>query len=46
MTEDALVSSADPSETLERVYSQVSFWFGLFAFHPETLLYGGETAGP
>ena len=46
VTEDALVSSADPSETLERVYSQVSFWFGLFAFHPETLLYGGETAGP
>jgi hypothetical protein len=42
VTEDALVSSVDPSETLERVYSQVSFWFGWLAFHPETLLYGGE----
>lgn len=45
VTGDALVSSADPSETLGRVYSQVSFWFGWFGFHPETLLYGGETDG-
>ena len=46
VTEDALVSSADPSETLRRVYSQISFWFGWFAFHPETLLYDGEDDSP
>lgn len=29
-------------ETLERLPSYVSFWFGWYAFHPDTLLYEGE----
>ena len=46
VTEDALVSTADASETLGRIYSQISFWFGWFAFHPETVLYAAEAATP
>ena len=44
VTEEALVS-ADGSARLERLYSQISFWFGWFAFHPETLLYEGRIGG-
>ena len=29
-------------ETLDRLPSYVSFWFGWYAFHPDTLLYEGE----
>ena len=42
VTEDFLVSAADPSEKLRRLPSHVSFWFGWFAFHPDTLVYGKE----
>ncbi len=41
VTEDALVSSADGSETLPRLPAHVAFWFGWFAFHPDTELYRG-----
>ena len=34
-----LVSADDPSMTLPAVPSNVSFWFGWFAYHPDTLLY-------
>ena len=40
VTEDALVNSADRSLVLPRLPAFVSFWFGWFAFHPDTLLYG------
>ena len=39
VTEDALVNTSDPSETLARLPSHPAFWFGWFAFHPDTLLY-------
>ncbi len=39
VTEDALVNTSDPSETLARLPSHLAFWFGWFAFHPDTLLY-------
>ena len=42
VTNDYLVNSADPSEKLARLPSHVSFWFGWFAFHPDTLVYGIE----
>ena len=42
VTEDALVSASDPSETLARLPSHPAFWFGWFAFHPDTLLYEGK----
>ena len=37
--EDALVSTSDPSDILPRLPSHPAFWFGWFAFHPDTLLY-------
>ena len=42
VTDDYLVSTANPSEKLPRLPSHVSFWFGWFAFHPDTLVYGEE----
>ncbi len=42
VTEDALVSASDPSETLARLATHPAFWFGWFAFHPDTLLYEGK----
>ena len=42
VTDDFLVSATDPSERLPRLPSHVSFWFGWFAFHPDTLVYGEE----
>ena len=40
LTEDALVNVADPSQTLPRMSSHQAYWFGWFAFHPGTELYG------
>ena len=40
--DDALVSSEDPSARLELLPSQVSFWFGWFAFYPDTQVYGTD----
>ena len=45
VTDDALVNATDPSETLARVPSHVSFWFAWFAFHPDTLVYGVDDGG-
>ena len=40
VTEEALVNVEDAGRTLPRVPSHLSFWFGWFAFHPDTLVYG------
>jgi hypothetical protein len=42
VTEEALVNTDDTSETLERIYSQISFWFGWFAFHPDTQVHTSD----
>ncbi len=39
VTDDALVSTSDSFETLARLPSHLAFWFGWFAFHPDTLLF-------
>lgn len=39
VTEEALVNVADPSQTLLRMPSHQSYWFGWFAFNPDTELY-------
>lgn len=39
VTEDALVNVSDPSQTLRRIPTHMSFWFGWYAFYPDTLLY-------
>ena len=40
LTDEALVNVADPSQTLLRMSSHQVYWFGWFAFHPDTELYG------
>ena len=42
VTEDALVNASDSSQTLWRIPTHMSFWFGWYAFYPDTLLYGSE----
>ncbi len=42
VTEDALVNASDPSQTLRRIPTHMSFWFGWYAFYPDTLLYESE----
>ena len=37
--EDALENASDPSERLERLPSRDAYWFGWYAFYPETELY-------
>ncbi len=44
VTEDALVSAT--GQTLARVPTHQSFWFGWFQFHPETELFDLDEAGP
>ena len=39
VTEEALVNAADSSQTLARIPTHSSFWFGWFAFYPDTELY-------
>ena len=41
VTEEFLVNMADESETLARIPTHMSFWFGWFQFHPDTELYPG-----
>ena len=41
VTEEFLVNAADESETLARIPTHMSFWFGWFQFHPDTELYTG-----
>ena len=42
VTEEALVNASDSSQTLPRIPTHSSFWFGWFAFYPDTELYEGE----
>ncbi len=39
VTEDALVDVDDDSRTLPSMAANISFWFGWYAFHNDTLLY-------
>ena len=41
ITEEALVNASDSTETLPRLPSHMSFWFGWYAFHPDTEVYLG-----
>lgn len=41
VTEEALVSASDSSQTLPRIPTHSSFWFGWYAFYPDTLVYEG-----
>ena len=45
VTEDALVNTADPSQTLSRLPSHYAFWFGWYVFRPDTLFYGAAPDG-
>ena len=39
VTEDYLIKEKEPSQRLKRIPTHNSFWFGWFAFHPETQVY-------
>ena len=39
---DTFVNSVDETQVLRRVPSNVSFWFGWYAFHPDTELFGED----
>ena len=39
VTEEALVNVSDSSQTLPRIPTHSSFWFGWYAFYPDTELY-------
>ena len=41
VTDDYLVSTADPPGRLKRLPTHMSFWFGWYAFHLDTGIYGG-----
>ena len=40
VTTDFLENTEEPSQKLPRLPSRQSFWFGWYAFYPDTLLYG------
>ena len=40
--DEHLISSDQPTRQLERIPTHTSFWFGWYAFHPETELYTGS----
>ena len=42
LRDDSLVNTLDETQALSRVPSNVSFWFGWFAFHPDTELFSEE----
>ena len=42
VTQEALINSADPAMQLKMLPSQTSFWFGWFAFYPDTDLYSRD----
>ena len=39
VTEERLVNTEDPSQTLKRIPTHTSFWFGWYSFHPDTEVY-------
>jgi hypothetical protein len=42
MEEEALVQVGDTSRRLPRLPSRTSYWFGWYAFHPNTTVFGQE----
>ena len=44
--EDALVLAEDPSQRLERLPGHMAYWFGWFAFNPDTEVYRGVAPSP
>ena len=38
VTDDYLASTSDPSQRLKRLPTHMSFWFGWYSFHPDTLV--------
>jgi hypothetical protein len=46
VAEEALVLMEDPSERLPRLPSRASYWFGWYAFHPDTQVYAGSDDAP
>ena len=40
--EDALVNEADPAQRLDRLSARVAYWFGWYAFNPDTTIFGGQ----
>lgn len=44
--EDALVLTEDESESLPRLPSHMAYWFGWYAFHPDTEVYGKGVSSP
>ncbi len=42
VTEEHVVSTDDPSQTLNRLPTHMSFWFGWYQFHPDTAVYERE----
>ena len=42
VTEEFLIDRGDPSHKLRRIPTHTSFWFGWFAFHPDTQVYTSE----
>ena len=43
---DALVPAGDPSQRLERLPGHMAYWFGWFAFNPDTEVYSGVGPSP
>ena len=41
VTEESLVNASDSSQTLPRIPTHSSFWFGWYAFYPDTELFEG-----
>ena len=45
--EEALVLTEDPTQRLKRLPSRTAYWFGWYAFYPDTDVYGqNESSGP
>ncbi|MCH8279902.1 MAG: DUF3179 domain-containing protein [Chloroflexi bacterium] len=44
--EEALVLAEDPSQRLERLPGHMAYWFGWFAFNPDTEVYSGVAPSP
>ena len=42
--EEVGLTSEDGSTVLPRIPTLIYFWFGWYAFHPEAMLYEGESA--
>ena len=39
LAEDAIINEANPAVRLERLPGRAAYWFGWYAFNPDTLIY-------